>query len=503
MYLILALAFGMRVYQASVTTYFWDEERDWIPLAESISFQPQSLNLPLRADYHGALPAYLMEIGGLLLGKDPLGFRFPGILAGVFSIYLAYRMSLDWAGVNAARWVAALLAFNEFHISMSTLAIQHIFYFLFVMAALYAFSRFLKTRRPRYLYWATGWLGVAFLCYEISALLVPVFVLTLLVLPEYRVWFKRKEPYLAGLVFLLVILPDLAANFIVPGTTLATYGDHLSRIGGVGFTPHYLNFFLRDGVRALYNWMGRELYDKAAGYPTMNLVFGVILLGGVLIETLRWRKQEPILKFLILSFWLVLAFFVLVRPGSARNRLDPVLWLWVGVTLLPACLIVARLFSDLRGRWLVAAATAIAAAVFISLTAVAVGHFGIPSVEVGSNPEFIWPPDGRIVAVQSKFTFCKICDSSRKIELVSIVTVDESASFTVSPSEYNSAGLCGRDCTINLPAILNAGEQVRDYEINFRLTDQSGGVQSLSDYVHVCCSANSSLFEFPAKFWTR
>jgi hypothetical protein len=414
-------------------------------------------------------------------------------------------MSLDWVGVNAARWAAVLLAFNEFHISMSTLAIQHIFYFLFVMAALYAFSRFLKTLRSRYLYWATGWLGVAFLCYEISVLFVPVIILTMLVLPAYRVWFRRREPYLAGLVFILVTLPDLAANFITPGTTLATYGDHFSRIGGIGFTAHYLNFFLRDGVRAFYNLNGRELWDKAVGYPTMNLVFGVILLGGVIIETLRWRRQEPIVKFLILSFWLVLGFFVLIRPGATRNRLDPVLWLWVDVTLLPACLILGRLLADLRGRWLVPAATAIAVAIFISLTAVGVGHLGLPSVEVGFNPEFIWPPDGRIVAVHSKFTFCKICDSSRKIELAGIVTADQRDSVTATdtPSELVDAAFCNGDCIIDLPATLSAGALVRDYEIIFRLTDRSGRVQSLTDLVHVCCYANTSLYVFPVKFWSQ
>ncbi|MGE0887578.1 MAG: ArnT family glycosyltransferase [Blastocatellales bacterium] len=171
LYFLLALlivAFGLRLYLAITTAYLWDEDRDWIPLAESISFEPGAINLPVRGDFHGALSAYFIKAGAFLIGNTHLGYRFFGLLAGVVTIVVVYRLAFEFAGAIAAKLSAVFIAFNEYHIQVSTMAIQKVYYLLFAGLAIYGFCRFLREQSPRWLYLAAVAVGLAFLCYEIS-----------------------------------------------------------------------------------------------------------------------------------------------------------------------------------------------------------------------------------------------------------------------------------------------------------------------------------------------
>lgn len=134
--LVLLAAFALRLYIALGTAYFWDEERDWLILARGISFVPGHLNLPIRG-FHPALPAYFMKTSSLLFGANHFGYRLPGLIAGILSIWVAVRLALDWFGAKAAHVTAVILASNEYHVQISTIAVEKIYYLTF---AAFAFS---------------------------------------------------------------------------------------------------------------------------------------------------------------------------------------------------------------------------------------------------------------------------------------------------------------------------------------------------------------------------
>ncbi len=116
-----------------------------------------------------------------------------------------------------------------------------------------------------------------------------------------RSWLRRKEPYIALLIFLVLISPDIYWNVKHPDTTVPTlnYAGHLSRIGGIGFTFHYFLFYGRDAIRGAYHLLGWRLKEYMSEYPSMNTLFGAILLVSVVLTTSHYKREGSVTRFLI------------------------------------------------------------------------------------------------------------------------------------------------------------------------------------------------------------
>jgi 4-amino-4-deoxy-L-arabinose transferase-like glycosyltransferase len=348
--LILLAALLLRLNFATTAEYIHDEDNASIPRSQSISFALGNLHLPLRGQNHPALPAYFVKVSSVLFGTTPLGYRLVHVLAGLGTIVMMFLLARQWFGPVAARWSAALLAFNEYYMGVSSRATAHVPYLLFTGAAICAFGRFVATERPAYLYATGAALGVAFYAKEHAALLLPVFLLMLLH-PKYRHWFRGPHVYLAPVVFLLVIAPDLFWNLTArEGTAQATYADHLQRIGGMGFSPYPLMFYARDAVQGLYSLVtDKGLFDPTSEYLSVNPALGLLLLGAVLVTTVRGAAPVGN-RFFLLVFWGVFGFFTSIRPGDSPKDLDPASWIWVDVTLFPAVILAGALLAGVTGR---------------------------------------------------------------------------------------------------------------------------------------------------------
>jgi len=359
--LIFLAALLLRLFFATTASYIYDEDSASIPRSQSISFAPGNLQLPIRGQNHPAMPAYFVKVSSMLFGTTPLGYRLVHVLAGMGTIVMIFLLARTWYGPVAARWAAALLAFNEYYLGVSSRATAHVPYLFFLAAAVYGFGRFVDAQRAVYLYGAGVALGLAFYCKEQAALLLPVFLLMLLQ-PRYRHWFRRPHVYLACALFFLVIAPDLLWNVrAAEDIGQATYADHLQRIGGLGFSPYPLMFFARDVTKWVYRFItGTALLDPTAEYWSMNPALGVLLLGSVLVATIGRRAADSS-RFLLLLFWCVFGFFTSIRPGDPSKNLDPASWIWVDVTLFPTVILAGALLADARGRrrvvtWTVACA---------------------------------------------------------------------------------------------------------------------------------------------------
>ena len=98
--------------------------------------RPAIVHLPLRGENHPALPAYVVKASSTLFGTSPLGYRVAARPAGL----LHHRADLSPRRASGtarwpARWAAALLAFNEYYLDVSSRATAHVPHLLFVTAA--------------------------------------------------------------------------------------------------------------------------------------------------------------------------------------------------------------------------------------------------------------------------------------------------------------------------------------------------------------------------------
>jgi 4-amino-4-deoxy-L-arabinose transferase-like glycosyltransferase len=360
--LILLAALGVRVYLAATREYIHDEINTAIPLSKTISFDPTNLHLPLRGENHPAMPAYVVKVGSLFFGTSRLGYRAMHLLLGLVTIVMVYGMTRQWYGTVPARWAAGFMAFNEYYLNVSSRATAHVPNLLFVTGAVYAFSRFLASERPRYLYLAGASLGLAFYCKESTALLLPVLAFTLLISKQRR-WLLKPQVYLACVIWALVISPDLVWNLRNNAATTkvtynnqtvgqATYATHLKRVGGLGISLYPSMFYFRGTVSSSYlRLTGSPMRDNTAEYESVNPAIGLLLLGGVVATAVRPRGRDQLRIFLLLMFWGIFGFFTMIKPGDPGGRLDAVSWIWVETTMVAAVVLAGAQLANVSGKW--------------------------------------------------------------------------------------------------------------------------------------------------------
>jgi 4-amino-4-deoxy-L-arabinose transferase-like glycosyltransferase len=358
---ILIAAALVRVWLAATQPYVHDEINTSIPLARTISLTPGSVHLPLRGENHPALPAYVVKASSEFFGRTPLGYRMLNVLLGLCAIVLIYLLASDAIGPVAARWAAALLAFNEYYLGVSARATAHVPHLLLVAIAMYAYGRFVRTQRPAFVYGAAAAAGLAFYAKEHSALLLPIFFIALLASAQRR-WLRSPHPYLAALLFAACISPDLywnvttrtevTANYSGERVRVATYSDHLRRFGGLSLSPYPAMFYVRPLASAAARAAtGATPDDNTPEYRSIDPALGLALLGAVVFTAVARRARDDLQRFLLLQFGFVFVFFSLIRPGNPPGRLDPVSWIWVETTMLSAVVLTGARLAELTVRW--------------------------------------------------------------------------------------------------------------------------------------------------------
>lgn len=499
---IVLTALALRVYLMLATTYVWDEERYWIPSALGIAVRPDHLHLPIRELSHPALPAYLIRLSSVLFGENVAGFRALSLVAGVITIVIGWRIAREYAGPVAGLWTAIALAFNDYHIAMSGLAIERSFYLAFVTAAVWMFLRFLRSTNGKYLYMTAIMAGLAYMTYEV-ALVIPLACFIVLLTTSYRPWLQRKVTVLAALAFLLVISPDVFWNVSNRGTGGATlsWTDNLSRIGSFGLNPQPLVLFGRDAIVAVYRLLGRHFVDHASIYPTVNVMWGPILLLAVTYMTLRDARRDAFLRFLSIIFWTILLGFLFIRPAPVtRANVTPNSWQWVDIVVIPAVIVTGILVGRMRGKWGVVVSGAVAGAAMGATIAVVVFRLHLPTESIGFSPQWVWPLDGRTVAVQVGFSFCPLCQVPSSIELAWIRERDIEGHW-IDPGSDGQGWRLVSDAlgrADRLFVVKASPGRVFAYDIAYRLYDGGGPPRYLGAWVIL---EPNPVWVRPSAFW--
>jgi 4-amino-4-deoxy-L-arabinose transferase-like glycosyltransferase len=358
---ILLVAALARLWLATTEKYVHDEIGTAIPLARTISFTPGYVHLPLRGENHPALPAYVAKASGEFFGRSQTGYRMLSLLLGLGTLVLIFSLTVDAVGPVAARWAAALLAFNEYYLGVSARVTAHVPHLLLVTLAMYAYGRFLRTQRPAFIYAAAASAGLAFYAKEHSALLMPVFFIALLASSQRR-WLRTPHPYLASVLFVACISPDLywnlttraevTANYSGERVRVATYRDHFRRFGGLSVSPYPAMFYARPLARAGARLVtGTTPPDYTPEYRALNPALGLLLLGAVVFTAAARRARDDLAQFLLIQFGFVFVFFSLIQPGNPPGRLDAASWIWVETTILAAVILTGARLAELTGRW--------------------------------------------------------------------------------------------------------------------------------------------------------
>jgi 4-amino-4-deoxy-L-arabinose transferase-like glycosyltransferase len=378
--LILIVGATLRLAGASQAPIELIERDEFIPTAMSITKE----HLPLRATQHGIVPAYIIRAGGLVFGNSILGLRLTSVIAGTATILLLYLVATRWWGQLAGLIAAGLLSIERYHIEISGRAIDLPLDLFFIALAIYTFSRFLyaidqrgtPAEAGRWLYGTAAACALGFLCKELTALMAPVLLLSILLVGQ-SAWLRKRQTWLAVGIFVLIISPDIYANLTTTetqrvalrdhyldvrrelGTNLPeiydlpeiyeqsglymSYRDQLSRFRSFGFDAEPFYFYFGN----IFDGLGIQ-HDKTFDeFPFVNPWLACILWVGVALSFMR-RDKDDLTVTLLTMFTLPLLVLASVRLGPPRGDFptdSTMLWYWADRTMLPALLLTGRALS--------------------------------------------------------------------------------------------------------------------------------------------------------------
>jgi 4-amino-4-deoxy-L-arabinose transferase-like glycosyltransferase len=387
------------------------------------------LNLPVRTIHHGAISAYFIKLGTLLVGENALGFRLTSIVAGsatvVFTGLIGYRFFGKIAGIFAA----TLLAFNEYHIMISSIAVQKSFFLLFLSVSLYCFMRAIESDRPWDLMLAGLFAAFSFLTYEVAALLIPIFLLALISCGRIN-WLTRRSTYGTIVLGLAVVAVDLVQNLTITANDVGTLFDLAGRFSGLGLSLHHMTFFIRELMEPIYSIFNRAFVDNAPDYRAMNFVFGLLILASatlwaMLIATAGRNKIPKSCITPLIFFWFGFCFFLFIEPARQFGQVD---WHWMDITLIPGVILTGALPAYLSNYNEVSNSHVVKSlpislgllALAISIVSFAFDNLGLPSHQVQIRPGYLHGKAGEIVKVHSQFNGCMTCDAESQYILMDI-----------------------------------------------------------------------------------
>ncbi len=128
--------------------------------------------------------------------------------------------------------------------------------------------------------WKSGWIlgalavGFGVLSKYTMLMFIPSLALFLLCSPPQRVWWRRPQPYLAGLIVLVMVLPIILWN---AAHGWASFG-HIGNLAGAG-----RDFSL--SLKTVFHFLGGQL-------GVMTPLLGAFCLAAPLIAWQQWRKRN-------------------------------------------------------------------------------------------------------------------------------------------------------------------------------------------------------------------
>jgi len=130
---VLLLALLIRCYYATHIEFENEDEVAKFTLAQGISFHPSNFYVPVGSEklFHPPLNQYLIKMGILLGGENPVAARLPFILLGTLSLLFVYLLAREGLDTRGALFALLLASFDQYLIQMSILMIERVYISLF------------------------------------------------------------------------------------------------------------------------------------------------------------------------------------------------------------------------------------------------------------------------------------------------------------------------------------------------------------------------------------
>lgn len=226
-------------------------------------------NYALHMDFgyldHPPLVAVLIKLFTSLLGDNEFAVRCPALLCWGVATYYIYRWS-ELVQAGSGQYSVLLLSILPFFFADSCLTTPDMPLMAAWAAALYFLYQALCLHKANAWYAAGICIGLGMLAKYSIALLIMSTGLFIIINLEHRMWLRRKEPYFAALLILLLFSPVIYWN--ATHDWMSFLFQTSNRINGTfHFSLHlligvYILFLTPLGMRDYVNLFKRRHYDN-------------------------------------------------------------------------------------------------------------------------------------------------------------------------------------------------------------------------------------------------
>jgi 4-amino-4-deoxy-L-arabinose transferase-like glycosyltransferase len=282
-------------------------------------FTPEEgARFPDRHLYAPPLWPAVLEMSQLALGTSPLGVMLPGIICGVISIWLIWRLVREWVGAEVAILIAGLLAVNGYHIMFSRTALTDVPVTMLIVGGITAGWRAISTERLGIAIWAGILIGLAWSTkyngwYPLAVTGAGLLAANLFHVKQTGVAWSRWRCWFVMLLTAAFVWLPAWLDLQDKGGYAAVAQNHSGYMEGWSF---WLTNFRRQ-FEHLRWWdlVGSHIgFFSVASIPLILSLFG---LGSRVTQLMRFALRNEPLTAEVLSGWMALAWvssLLLVTP---------------------------------------------------------------------------------------------------------------------------------------------------------------------------------------------
>lgn len=198
--IVLTTAFRLRYINlidlAPDEAYYWDLSR----------------RLQLSYYDHPPMLMYLISLFTGILGNTEFVVRLPSVIIGSAFTVIVYLLGKDLFDEKTGFYSALLTNITLIYSIGGILATVDTPFALFWLLASYFGVKAIKTDDGKWWYLKDIAVGLGMLSKYIMVLFVPAFLIFLLLSKDHRYWLRRKEPYIGGVIALLIFSPVIFWN---------------------------------------------------------------------------------------------------------------------------------------------------------------------------------------------------------------------------------------------------------------------------------------------------
>lgn len=341
-----------------------------------------SRRLDLSYYSKGPAIAYVIAFFTGIFGDTAFGVRFGAVLFSTASSWVLYLLGRDMFGSEKAGFYGAILA-NVIPIfaAGAVLMTTDVIFIFFWITAIYCVLRGIKRRDGLFWYLAGISIGFGFMGKYTALLLYLCLLLFFMFSGKDRFWLKRKEPYIAALISLLVVTPVIYWNILHGQVTIR----------------HTLGHAHAD--EAAYSIMTALEFAASQVLLITPIVSAGLVWGVARSFVVGFRYREGALK---LAFFTTAPLFLFFLAASVRGKVQGNWAIASYAVALPACVwAIETAYAAARksaSRGIISAGRGIAIiGIAIAVMASILMYLPMPLERVGAGRFLKGPPFNRVM----------------------------------------------------------------------------------------------------------